>query len=122
MATLEAADVVWDLTDLVRERSFEELLDDADRLADELATERGTVAGYDREALLSFMTRQAELSEVLGKAGSWASLQFAADVTNPENGARMQHYQERATAVSTKLIWFDLEWVGLDDAVAADLL
>jgi oligoendopeptidase F len=121
-ARLEAEDVVWDLTDLVRARSFDELLDDADRLADELATERGTVAGYDRDALLSFMTRQAELSEALGKAGSWASLQFAADVTDPENGARMQHYQERATAVSTKLIWFDLEWVALDAAAAADLL
>src|SRR5689334_14856157 len=115
---LEAEDVVWDLSDLVRERSFDELLDDADGLA----SERGTVAGYDSDALLSFMTRQSDLSELLGKAGSWASLQFAADVTNPENGARMQRYQERATAVSTKLIWFDLEWVALDDDRAAALL
>jgi oligoendopeptidase F len=119
---LEAEDVVWDLSDLVRDRSFDELLDDADALADELAAERGTVAGFDSDALLSFMTRQATLSETLGRAGSWASLQFAADVTNPENGARMQKYQERATAVSTKLIWFDLEWVALDDDVAAKLL
>src|SRR3954447_14156888 len=119
---LEAEDVVWDLSDLVRERTFEELLDDADRLAEELATERGKVASYDREALLSFMARQATLSDTLGKAGSWASLQFAADVTDPVNGARMQHYQERATAVSTKLIWFDLEWVALDDARAAELV
>jgi oligoendopeptidase F len=119
---LEAEDVVWDLSDLVRERSFDELLDASDRLAAELATERGRVPSFDSDALLSYMQRQAELSETLGRAGSWASLQFAADVTNPENGARMQKYQERATAVSTKLIWFDLEWVALDDDVAAELL
>ena len=119
---LEAEDVVWDLTDLVREHSFDELLDESDRMADELATERGTVAGWNSDALLSYMRRQADLSETLGRAGSWASLQFAADVTNPENGARMQKYQERATAVSTKLIWFDLEWAALDDDVAAKLL
>ena len=119
---LEAEDVVWDLSDLVRERTFDELLDESDRMAEALATGRGTVAGWDSDALLSYMRRQADLTETLGRAGSWASLQFAADVTNPENGARMQKYQERATAVSTKLIWFDLEWAALDDDVAAKLL
>jgi oligoendopeptidase F len=68
------------------------------------------------------MTRQAELSDLLGRAGSWASLQFAADMTDEANGARMQHYQERATAVSTKLLWFDLEWAALDDDDVAKLL
>ncbi|HEX4905419.1 MAG TPA: M3 family oligoendopeptidase [Acidimicrobiales bacterium] len=119
---LEAEDVVWDLSDLIAGRSFDELLDDADRLGAELATQRGTVAAFDRDALVTFMQRQADLSELLGRAGNWASLLFAADMANQENGARMQRYQERATAVSTALIWFDLEWAALDDDRVADLL
>jgi oligoendopeptidase F len=122
MTALEADDVVWDLSDLVRERSFDDLLDEADRLSDELATQRGTVSGFDANALVEFMTKQAELSDLLGRAGSWASLQFSADMANQENGARVQRYQERATAVSTKLIWFDLEWAALDDDDVAKLL
>ena len=122
MSTLEAEDVVWDLSDLVQDRSFDELLDDADRLSDELAALRGTVGGFDTDALVDFMRRQAELSELLGRAGSWASLQFAADMANQEHGARVQRFQERATAVSTKLIWFDLEWAELDDDHVAKLL
>ena len=121
-ARLEADDVVWDLSDLVRGRSFDELLDDADRLADELASERGRVASYSTDDLLSFMTRQATLSELLGRAGSWASLQFAADMADQANGARVQRYQERATAVHTKLIWFDLEWAALEDEAVTALL
>src|SRR5687768_867175 len=119
---LEAEDVVWDLSDLVEGFSFEELLDDADRLGDELASQRGTVGDFGPDDLVRFMRGQADLSELLGRAGAWASLQFAADMASPENGARMQHYQERATAVSTKLIWFDLEWAALDDDRVAELL
>jgi oligoendopeptidase F len=122
VSTLEAEDVVWDLSDLIADRSFDELLDDADRLGEELAAQRGTVSGFDADALVTFMQRQAELSELLGRAGSWASLQFAADMANEANGARMQRFQERATAVSTKLIWFDLEWAALDDDDVAKLL
>ncbi|MEA3019473.1 MAG: oligoendopeptidase, partial [Actinomycetota bacterium] len=116
---LEAGDVVWDLSDLLAGRSpdpetaFGELLDEADRLTDALATQRGQVSGFDAGVLVEFMQRQADLADLLGRAGSWASLEFAADMSDPAKGARMQRYQERATAMSTKLIWFDLEWAAL---------
>jgi oligoendopeptidase F len=120
--SLAAEDVRWDLTDLVRDRSFDELLDAADALSDELAQERGHVAAFDTERLLSYMTRTAELHDLLGRAGSWAQLQFSADMRDQANGARMQRYQERATAIGTKLIWFDLEWAALDDGAVDALL
>jgi oligoendopeptidase F len=120
--SLAAEDVRWDLTDLIRDRSFDELLDAADALSDELAGERGQVASFDTERLLSYMQRTAELHDLLGRAGSWASLQFAADMVDQANGARMQRYQERATQIGTKLIWFDLEWAALDDDTVASLL
>ncbi len=119
MTAIEADDVLWDLSDLLDGRDDEaavlELLDEADRLADELAKGRGQVASWDADALAACMDAQARLSDVLGRAGSWAQLRFSTDVTDPTRGALMQRFQERATAMSTKLLWFELEWAALDD-------
>jgi oligoendopeptidase F len=119
MTALEADDVVWDLSDLLDGRDeasgVDELLDEADRLAADLAERRGQVAGWDAGELATFMEGQAALSDLLGRAGSWASLRFATDVTDPARGALMQRFEERATAISTQLLWFELEWAALDD-------
>jgi oligoendopeptidase F len=123
---VDAADVVWDLSDLLAGRddpgAVDELLDEADRLTDALAAERGQVAGYDAGRLAAFMEGQAQLADVLGRAGSWASLRYAADVTDPARGALVQKVEERSTAVSTKLLWFDLEWAAVPDDRANELL
>ncbi len=124
--TLDAAEVVWDLSDLLDGQDGEmavlALMDDADRQAEALAAERGRIAGYDSGRLARFMRGQAELAEVVGRAASWASLRFAADMTDPARGALMQKVEERATAIQTRLLWFDLEWAALDDAKVDELL
>ena len=126
MSALEAEDVVWDLSDLLHGRDDEgavaELLDQADVLADELASHRGEVAAWDATALADFMQKQADLSDLIGRAGSWASLRFAVDVNDPTRGALVQKVQERGTAIQTKLLWFELEWAALDDQRVDDLL
>lgn len=126
MTALEADDVVWDLSDLLDGRdeatAVDDLLDEADELAADLAAKRGQVAGWDAGALATFMEGQAALSDLLGRAGSWASLRFATDVTDPTRGALMQRFEERATAISTQLLWFELEWAALDDGQVDALL
>src|SRR5918912_1334855 len=97
MSALEAEDVVWDLSDLLHGRDDEDavgdLLDQADVIAD-----------------------------VVGRAGSWASLRFAVDVKDPTRGALVQKVSERSSAITTKLLWFELEWAALDDARVDELL
>ena len=126
MTALEASDVVWDLSDLLHGRDDEaavgELLDESDAIADELAGKRGQLASWDAGELAAFMQRQADLSDALGRAGSWASLRFSTDVNNPTRGALLQKVQERATAISTKLLWFELEWAELSDEQVDALL
>ncbi len=123
---LDAADVVWDLSDLLDGRDDEDavndLLDRAEVLGTRLAARRGELAGFGPEQLAAFMQEQAELAELIGRAGSWASLRFAADVNDPTRGALMQRVEERATAIQTGLVWFELEWSELDDARADALL
>ncbi len=126
MSAIEADDVVWDLSDLLDGRDessgVDELLDEADALAADLAGRRGQLEGWDAGELATFMEGQAALSDLLGRAGSWASLRFATDVTDPARGALMQRFEERATAISTQLLWFELEWAALDDEQVDTLL
>src|SRR3989440_2300325 len=122
---LTAADVAWDLEPLVDgkgEAGVDELLDEAERVAASVAERRGTVSQLDAAGLASIMRELASIAELVGRAGSYASLRFAADTTDPERGALLQHVEERATAVNTKILFFELEWAALPDDRAAELV
>jgi oligoendopeptidase F len=100
-----------------------ELLDRADALATEFADRyEGTVAELDGPGLREAMERLAEISDLAGRAASYAQLRFAADTQDPAVGALMQSVRERSTRISTKLVFFELEWVELDDERAEELL
>jgi oligoendopeptidase F len=122
---LTAADVAWDLEPLVDskgEAGVDEFLDEAERIATSVAARRGSVAQLDAAGLASVMRELALIAERVGRAASYASLRFAADTTDPARGALLQHVEERATAVNTKILFFDLEWAALPDDRAAELL
>ncbi len=121
----DVAEVTWDLSHLLDggdEAAVADLLDDADRRATALSAERGRISGYGADELVRFMTGMAELHDALGRAGAYASLRFATDMTDSARSALLQRVQERATAIHTRLLFFDLEWAALDDAAVADLL
>jgi oligoendopeptidase F len=124
-ADLEALDVEWDLDTLVDGEGpagVDRLLAEADTLADDLAASRGRIADFDSAALDHHMRHLATLHELLGRAGSYASLAFAVDTADATVGALMQRVQERSTAIATKLLFFDLEWAALDDEQVDTLL
>ncbi len=122
---LTASDVDWDVESLLPEpgdAGLDALLEEADRLADELAQHRGTVAAMRIEDLVDHLERSARLGELVGRAGSYAGLRFAVDTENPANGARLARVEERSTAIATRLVFFELEWAALDDAKVEQLL
>ena len=121
----------WDLEDLLTlddgegaqeqpaepEKRVAELLERADELAVGFSERyAGKVAELDGPGLLEAMTTLAEISELAGRALNFAHLRFAGDTADPEIGALLQSGSERATAIQTKLLFFELEWVALDDA------
>jgi oligoendopeptidase F len=127
MASTEVTveDVAWDLESLLEtpgEPGVLALLDQADAKAEALSQYRGRIAEFDADALVRFMQTMADLNEVIGRAGSYASLRFATDTTDAARGALMQRVRERGTAISTKVLFFELEWAALDDAQADALL
>ncbi len=119
-------DVAWDLEPLVDgagREGADRLLDDADGRAARFAGgHAGRVAELDGPGLAAAMRELQVIHDLVGRAGSYASLRFAVDTRDPANGALLARVQERATAIETKLLFFDLEWVALDDERAEELL
>ncbi len=62
------------------------------------------------------------IQEELGRAGSYAMLNFAGNTADPPRGALLQRVQEGATKIETTLLFFELEWAALDDDAADELL
>lgn len=120
---LLASDVAWDLDPLLDGADGPlELLDRADRLAADLRAHRGRVASLDSDGLVELMTTLAELSSLVSRAGHFTSLRFSEDTSDPAVAAAMQTVNERSTAISTSLLFIDLEWADTDDAHAAAVL
>ncbi|MPY91595.1 MAG: M3 family oligoendopeptidase [Acidimicrobiia bacterium] len=119
---LTAADVAWDLEPLLEGATVDELLERADVVTEQLTGLRGQVARLDAAGLAAAMRSLAELQELLGRAANYASLRFATDALDAARGALLQRVEERGTAISTRLLFFDLEWAALDDATAEALL
>jgi oligoendopeptidase F len=99
------------------------LLDEAERLAESFATDlEGRVAGLDGPGLVDAMRRLERISDLAGRALNFAHLRFAADTADPAIGALLQRGSERATLIEKRLVFFELEWVAIDDDRADELL
>jgi oligoendopeptidase F len=68
------------------------------------------------------MHEVGEITEDVGRAGSYAGLRFAADTTDPTRGALLARTEERATAISNELLFVELEWAELPDTHVEPLL
>jgi oligoendopeptidase F len=121
---LEAAR--WDLQPLVDGRAADgvlALMDEAQGVADAFAQRyRGKVADLDAAGLAGALRELEQLSDKVGRAGSYAGLDFATDTQDPARGALMQQAQERGAAIQTALLFFDLEWNELPDEQAERLI
>lgn len=118
-------EVSWNIDSLVYnkgEDGVDELMSEAAEMAEKVAAHRGKVASFTPQDLLEVMTLLETISDRVGRAGSYASLRYSVDVNDPANGALVAKVQELGTAISTKLLFFDLEWAALEDDQVAELL
>src|ERR1700693_4237172 len=116
---------VWDLEPLVEgegpdgvERRLSDALTRAQAFASSYA---GKLGSLDASGLERAMRELAVIHELVGRDGTYAALRFSADTADPANGALLQKGQERATAIETTLLFFDLEWAALPDERAEEL-
>ncbi|MEI7623095.1 MAG: M3 family oligoendopeptidase [Actinomycetes bacterium] len=122
---LSASDVAWDLDPLVDGDGLDgvnRLIRHAESLTTELENWRGRIGELDAPELAEAMSTLAEIQDALGRAGSWVSLRFSVDTSDPARGAAMQKFQEQATELSTRMIFLELEWAEVPEARASVLL
>jgi oligoendopeptidase F len=122
----ELVQAEWDLDPLVAGQgsvAVEHMLQEASTRASAFAQRLpGRVAELDSTGLAEAMRELEAINDLVGRAGSYASLRFATDTADPERGALLQRVEEGATEIQTKLLFFDLEWAALEDDQAESLL
>src|SRR4051812_29863728 len=113
----ELESVSWDLSHLLDGgagdpgAAVDSMLASAQERANALAeAHAGKVAELDGEGLKAFMTELGELQDLVGRAASYAMLNFSGNTADPARGAMLQRMQEHATQIETALLFFELEW------------
>ena len=83
---------------------------------------RGALERIDGAELAQAMGELAEIYDIVGRADSFASLDFSTDTADPARGALVALTDERSTELSTLLLFFELEWAALSDERVEELL
>jgi oligoendopeptidase F len=116
----------WDLNDLYaspEDKRIESDLADAQTAAAAFETEyRGKLAALSGAGLAAALQEYERIEEILGRVMSYAQLLFAADSSNPAQGKFYQTMSERATTISTPLLFFTLELNLLSEDALAEKL
>ena len=122
----ELRETEWDLAPLVDgdpERGVQRQLSEARERAGAFSQSyAGRIGELDAAALAAAMHELADVYELVGKAGSYASLRFATNTAEPARGALLQLVQEKATELETRLLFVELEWAAVPDKQAQTLL
>ena len=121
--------VAWDLDPLLDGRADDpdaavtEMLAEVQRRADAFAeAHAGKLAELDGAEFVAALHELETIQELIGRAGSYAVLNFSGDTADPKRGALLQKLQEGSTAIETRLLFFELEWAALEDDRAEELL
>jgi oligoendopeptidase F len=124
VSTAEQVESVrWNLAELLDGTSVDALLDAALERAGVFAERyRGALATIDGAGLAEAMHELGAIHELVGRAGSYAHLDFATDTADPARGALLALVEERGTALGTLLLFFELEWAALEDDRVEELL
>lgn len=129
MSDLEVADVSWDLSALYEaptDPRIEQDLATALARAEAFAARyRGTIDVAAGPAPAWVAEAMAELEGILeqgDKPAVYAGLLHAADARPPAHGALVARTQEQGSAIRNQLLFFDLEWLALDEARAAAVI
>lgn len=83
---------------------------------------QGKLAGLSGATLAAAIAENEAIDEILGKAGSYASLLFAANSSDPAISRFSQSINERLTDISGDLLFFTLEINRIDDAALDEKL
>ena len=126
-ATVTGAEQVeWNLDDLYErpdDPRMQEHLDEASTGATAFRERyRGKLGELSAPELAEAVAEAERLRSIATRVETYARLRLAADSSDQSRGALVQKVREQNTQIETELLFFDLEWAGLEDDVAERLL
>ncbi|VAW20921.1 Oligoendopeptidase F [hydrothermal vent metagenome] len=112
----------WDLSDLYPGAGSKELKDDLKKAQNEAENFEKDFKGNLEQLtksgkLIEAIVRYEDLSEITGRIGSFAFLNYAKNTTDPDRAKFMGDCQQALTDLSTRLIFFSLELNKINDEV-----
>jgi oligoendopeptidase F len=114
----------WDLSDLYASPDSAELKKDLELIENEAAAfqqnyqgKLAHLAAKGGKALAETVRTYEALSDRIGRIGSYAGLLYAADTSDPGTAKFYGDIQEKLTTITTRLLFFGLEFNRIDDAV-----
>src|SRR5699024_9846985 len=121
-----AEDIHWDLTDLYNGIDDPALEQDRKLVCEKAETfahsYKGEVADFDESQMKQALQDYEEIMELLGKIGSYAQLIWATDTGDEEYGKLVQDSRELSSEVNQQLVFFDVEWLQMDEEKAQRLI
>ncbi|MFQ5989592.1 MAG: M3 family oligoendopeptidase, partial [Candidatus Methylomirabilales bacterium] len=127
--TSSAAGVTWDLGDLFAAHDdprIEQTKRSIEEQAEAFAKRyRGTIAipgGPAPSHLLEALRAIEAIEDAMSRVASYASLLYASDSLRPDYQDLQQRVEQWLTAVRNGLLFFDLEWLDLEESASARLI
>jgi len=126
VSDLDRDAAVWNLEPIVDnqgEAGALRLLDQARSRAEALRAElAGRLAQLEVDALVSAVGELTEIRELLSRASGYGRMRGYADSADPTAGALQGAAEAAQAEIDAQLMFFELEWVALDEARAEALL
>ncbi|HMB98083.1 MAG TPA: M3 family oligoendopeptidase [Balneolaceae bacterium] len=121
-----AEDINWDLSDLYKSTQDPDLKSDKQKLRNMSETFAGTykgeVSSFDAGRMFKALKEYEEIIELAHKIGSYAHLLWSTNTEDPKLGKLLQEASELGAEISQKLVFFDVEWLNMDDEKANELI
>jgi len=118
-----AEGIRWDLSDLFSSHDdprIEATLDDCRAEAEGFALRyRGKIATIKPGDLLAALKQLEQIEDSLSRVANYSSLLYSADSARPEYQDLEQRVEQRITEIRNLLLFFELEWLELEEQAAA---
>src|SRR5690606_2636113 len=83
---------------------------------------KGNIATLNEVAFLELIEEYEYIHDTVDKMGSFVYLQWSTNTASAEYGKLLQSVTEYSSKISQLLVFFDVEWLALDDNAASTFI
>lgn len=121
-----AEQVKWDLSDLYSSPDDKKLSSDMELVIEKSkqfsSKYKGRVASLSASELRDALKDYEEVHDLAQKIGSYAYLNWSTNTEDPVLGKLVQQTNELGSEINQLLVFFDLEWLAIDESVAEKMI